>query len=50
MERAEVRVGRAISRRQPVVRPSEMIEIRISQDELKTLLEEEEATVEVVKI
>jgi len=47
MRQAEVKIGRVLSRKQMGVRPSEMIEIKISDDELKELAQYSEILVEV---
>jgi NADPH-dependent 2,4-dienoyl-CoA reductase/sulfur reductase-like enzyme len=47
MRQASVRIGDVITRKQPVVRPSEMIEINISERELDELMKRERALVEV---
>ncbi len=47
MRQAEIKVGRVLSRKQMGVRPSEMIEITISDDELKELAQSSEILVEV---
>ena len=47
MRQAEVKVGRVLSRKQMGARPSEMIEIKISDDELKELAQYSEILVEV---
>lgn len=49
MHKATVRIGNVISRKLPVVRPSEMIELRISKESLHELLKNDEALVEVTK-
>lgn len=49
MGQATVRIGNVISRVQPVVRPSEMIEVRIPEDALAKLLKIDEARVEVIE-
>jgi len=49
MRQATLRIGDAISRKLPVVRPSEMIEVRIPQDALARLTREKEARVEVIE-
>ncbi len=47
MRQATVRIGDVIARKQPVVRPSEMIEIGIPERELYELMKTEHALVEV---
>ena len=47
MHEATVRIGNAITRAQPVVRPSEMIEVRIPQDAVRKLTKNDEVQVEV---
>jgi len=47
MHAATVHIGDVISRVQPVIRPSEMVEIRIPQDALRELTKNDETQVEV---
>jgi hypothetical protein len=47
MRQAEIKVGKALSRKQMGVRPSEMIEIRISSEALRELQKAPEVRVEV---
>ena len=49
MGQATLHIGDVISRKLPVVRPSEMIEIHIPQDVLTRLTREKEARVEVIE-
>ena len=49
MEQATLHIGEVISRKLPVVRPSEMIEINIPGDALEKLMKVDKARVEVVK-
>ena len=54
MRQATLRIGGAVSgditsRKLPVVRPSEMIEVRISQEELARLTREKEVRIEVIE-
>ena len=55
MQQATLRIGDAISknvisRKLPVVRPSEMIEVRISQEELARLTGQKEVRIEVIEV
>jgi NADPH-dependent 2,4-dienoyl-CoA reductase/sulfur reductase-like enzyme len=55
MRQATLRIGDAISknvisRKLPVVRPSEMIEVRISQEELARLTGQKEVRIEVIEV
>jgi NADPH-dependent 2,4-dienoyl-CoA reductase/sulfur reductase-like enzyme len=47
MDKASIEIGDAISRKLPVVRPSEMIEIHLPQAKLTQLMKNNEAKVEV---
>jgi len=49
MHEATVRIGDVIARRQQIVRPSEMIEIRITRDALIELVKSDETYVEVTE-
>ena len=49
MHDAKVHIGDVIARVQPVVRPSEMVEIRIPRDALRELTKNDEARVEVTE-
>ncbi|NIA03454.1 MAG: FAD-dependent oxidoreductase [Nitrospirae bacterium] len=49
MREATVRIGDVIARVQPVVRPSEMVEIRIPRDALQELTQKDETQVEITE-